>query len=501
MGLLRIHLVACVLLFAFSACTATSYPNRPLADGAANEEGRALASPPGRPAILMTFSGGGSRAAALDLFVLEELRRYGDGESGRRLIDDVAFVSSVSGGSVTAAYLGLYGPDAIDQLGPDFLARDNMATLELQAVDPVTWFRLAFGGYTRVDALRDLFDRQIFHDRTFAAMRSQPIVILNATDMASGEVFAFTAERFNDICSDLSGLPVSVGVASSAAFPVLLSPVDLQNHAVGCRGKLPADAWIRKDLNSRYTRYIDVEEYKRARYANALRHGEGAFRDVEYLHLLDGGLADNLGTHSLLDAIESPHGTFRLLEAINTGKLRRLVVITVNARSDPMSRLDQEATTPGIVSMVGAVISNPLDAATASIASQRRALLSELRTAAASAPPDALFGGVRVFDIEIDFDQFRPEQSDLQRKVKTIPTLWTVTPEQLAQLDEAAKLLLRQNPCFQQLLLDVGASAPFIDPSFAATGCPQPQPPPARSAPQPRGRVTAMIPGISSARE
>jgi hypothetical protein len=128
-------------------------------------------------------------------------------------------------------------------------------------------------------------------------------------------------------------------------------------------------------------------------------------------------------------------------------------------------------------------------------------LLSELRAAAANAPPDALFGGVRVYDIEIDFDQFRPEQSDLQRKVKNIPTLWTITPEQLGQLDQASQLLLRQNPCFQQLLLDVGASAPFIDPAFAATGCPQPQLPPVRTAPQPRGRVTAMIPDIGSARE
>lgn len=84
--------------------------------------------------------------------------------------------------------------------------------------------------------------------------------------------------------------------------------------------------------------------------------------------------------------------------AINTGKLRRLVVITVNARSEPPSSLDQQATTPGVVSMVGAVTSNPIDAATASIAAQRRALLSELRTAAMNAPPDALFGGVGVYD-------------------------------------------------------------------------------------------------------
>lgn len=470
-----------LLLCTLAACTPVHYPNVPLAAGAANPEGQPVTSPPERPVILMTFSGGGSRAAALALFALDELRRYGDGESGRRLIDDVDLVSSVSGGSVTAAYFGLYGPDAIDRLVPDFLARDNMAALELQAANPITWFRLASGRYTRIDALRDLLNRQLFHDRTFAAMRERPIVILNATDMASGEVFAFTPERFNDICSDLADLPVAVGVASSAAFPVLLSPMDLRNHSGNCRGNLPADAWIATDLSRLYPRYLDVEDYKRARYANALRHGKGAYRDIEYLHLLDGGLADNLGVHSLLDAIASPHGSFRVLEAINSGKLRRLVVVTVNARSDPASPLDRQAGTPGVVSMVNSVISNPIDAATASVAAQERNLLDEIRSAAASAPTNALFGGVHIYNIEIDFDQFLPGQSALEQEVKNIPTLWTISAKELGELDQAARLLLHQNPCFQQLLLDLGQSAPFLDPVFAGQGCPQPQPPGAPS--------------------
>ncbi len=472
---LRRRLAAWLLPLLLAACAAATYPNAPLPAGAANEEGRTVASPPDRPAILMTFSGGGSRAAALAFFALQELRRHGDGEPGRRLADDVAFVSSVSGGSVTAAYLGLYGPDGLDGLMPDFLARDNMAELKLEAVSPVTWYRLAFGGDTRIDVLSDLFDRQLFHRRTFAAMRERPIVVLNATDMASGEVFAFTAERFNDICSNLAALPISVGVAASAAFPVLLSPVDLENHAVGCAGAPPPATWIGKDLESRYTRYLDVEEYKRARYANALRHGEGASRDVRYLHLLDGGLADNLGVHSLLDAISSPHGSLRLLEAINAGRLRRLVVVTVNARSEPPSGLDRQARTPGVVSVVGAVVSNPIDAASAGVAAQRRALLSELRAAAANAPADARFGGVRVYDIEIDFDQFPPQEAALQKEVKEIPTLWTVTADQLGELDRAAQLLLRRHPCFQRLLLDLGQSGDFIDPDFAVQGCPQPE--------------------------
>lgn len=470
----RHNLVLLCALLAFCGCgTETQYPNKPLVGGAANAPDRTLNVPPTHPIIIASFSGGGSRAAALALSVLQELRRHSDGEPGRTLLDDVVLVSSVSGGSVTAAQFGLFGAAGLDRLTPDFLARDNMASLELQVVNPITWFRLASGRYTRVDALRDLFDRQLFKGRTFAQMARPdgPLIILNATDMGSGEVFAFTSERFNDICSDLASLPVSVGVAASAAFPVLLSPVGLRNYAVGCTGKLPAATWINDMLTQRYPRYLDVEEFKRARYANALRHGPDAFRPIDYLHLLDGGLADNLGVHSVMDVMTSPHGSMRLLDAINEGTVRRVVVMEVNARSDPPNDISTDPGTPGVLSMVNSVISNPIDAATAGNAAQFHTLLDELRDAASTPMPDARFGGTRVYSIEVDFDRLRPEQKALRDQVKSIPTLWTITQKNVEALDQAAQLLLHQHPCFQMLLLDV--HDPAGSPNEA---CPQPVP-------------------------
>jgi NTE family protein len=61
--------------------------------------------------LLLTFSGGGTRAAALSYGVLEELRKTEvviDGKK-RRLLDEVDGISSVSGGSFTAGYYGLFG--------------------------------------------------------------------------------------------------------------------------------------------------------------------------------------------------------------------------------------------------------------------------------------------------------------------------------------------------------------------------------------------------------
>ena len=60
--------------------------------------------------IIVTFSGGGTRAAALSYGVLEYFRETKIKVNGelRRLIDEIDVISSVSGGSFTAAYYGLF---------------------------------------------------------------------------------------------------------------------------------------------------------------------------------------------------------------------------------------------------------------------------------------------------------------------------------------------------------------------------------------------------------
>jgi hypothetical protein len=49
---------------------------------------------------------------------------------------------------------------------------------------------------------------------------------------------------------------------------------------------VPAPCWISADLTKQLPRYLNLEGYKRARYANALRDGPGRFRDERYSHLL-----------------------------------------------------------------------------------------------------------------------------------------------------------------------------------------------------------------------
>lgn len=467
MAALRHSLALVFFLAAVALSACASVPeNQPLPQHAANQERRSIIpADPGEPVIMMAFSGGGSRAAALAASVLGELKNthYPFAGQSRRLADDVKLISSVSGGSVTAAWFGLTGPDGLQTLRDNFLAQDNMTALELTGANPITWFRLAFTGFTRIDALEELLDKELFAKKTFKELDAaeKPFVILNATDMGSGQVFAFTPRRFDDICSSLDELPISVGVASSAAFPVLLSPVNFHNNSVACAGT-PADAeWMRDDLVKPATPYLNLPEYRDARYSNDLRRGEHSFRDVRELHFLDGGLADNLGFGSLRAALLANYDDTQLVTAINDGKIGKLVVIAVNARSDPPSDLDQDPSRPGLVSVVSAVVSIPIDATTASVESQLSALLTDLGKAASQVDPDkAKFAKMKVYAVMVDFDQL-PATTDEERRlrdaVKTIPTSWSLTKEQLDMIDKVGPLLLRRDPCFRQLLKDLGA--------------------------------------------
>lgn len=476
----RCLLLLCVLLA--GGCASTHFENTPLQAGAANPDRRSIdPESPDRPVILMTFSGGGSRAAALAESVLREMAAtsYAAADGNHVLTEDVKLISSVSGGSVTSAWFGLHRgpghPDGdLDGLRNDFLTRDNMAALELDAVNPITWFGLVTGNFTRIEAEEALFNDRLFHGATLAELNQpgRPYIVFNTTDTAGGETFALVPRRFDDVCSSYDALPVATAVSASAAFPILLTPVGFQDFSDGCAGRLRGGDWIRIDLSNPYTPYLNLPEYKEARYANDLRHGPDPFRRIDYLYFLDGGLADNLGTQSLRSALMAPYDDAGVLRAINDGKIRRLVIVIVNARSDPPNKLYRQNSQPGLVSMVQTVTSVPLDANTANSQIALSGLLGELSNAAAGAGSQARFGGMRVYGITVDYDQIPADTQahrQLRDQAKDVPTRWTLTAPQLQVTEAAGRFLLRRHPCYRALLADLHASQP---PAAAETDAP-----------------------------
>ena len=91
-------------------------------------------------ALMLAFSGGGTRAAALSYGVLKELRDtpVASGQGTIRLLDEIHTISSVSGGSFTSAYYGLHGDGIFDDYEEVFLRKKYRGCLGPARLESVT---------------------------------------------------------------------------------------------------------------------------------------------------------------------------------------------------------------------------------------------------------------------------------------------------------------------------------------------------------------------------
>jgi len=165
-------------------------------------------------ALILAFSGGGTRAAALAYGVLKALRDTPvPGSGNKRLLDEIHSISSVSGGSFTAAYFGLYGDRIFEDYEEAFLRRDVQAALIHGLWNPFSWFSRT----GRTEMAVKYYAKTVFHKATFADMlhADGPMIVINASDLGRGVRFSFVQDYFNLLCSDLSSFPVARAVTAS----------------------------------------------------------------------------------------------------------------------------------------------------------------------------------------------------------------------------------------------------------------------------------------------
>ncbi|MEN6624470.1 MAG: patatin-like phospholipase family protein, partial [Smithella sp.] len=182
--------------------------------------------------IVLTFSGGGTRAAALAYGVLAKLQQTGI-DKARSLLDEVDVISTASGGSFTGAYYTLFGNKIFTDFKDKFLYRNIEQEILRKVANPVNWFRLASPYFSRIDLAAELYDETIFNKSTYGMLARQakkPFLIVNATNLYQGARFEFTGRQFLYLGSDISSYPVARAVAASSAFPFLLSPISLVNY-------------------------------------------------------------------------------------------------------------------------------------------------------------------------------------------------------------------------------------------------------------------------------
>jgi NTE family protein len=407
--------------------------------------------------VVVTFSGGGKRAAAFSFGVLEALREVKvvtpDGEL-HSLLDEVDLISAVSGGAFTAAYYALNGKEAFESFAPRFLNHDTEKDLWHKILKPSSWPRLADPLVSRSDLEAEYLDQELFRGATvYDVMTRTPRVIITATDLVRAQPFSFTREQMNGVCVDPKSVPVARAVFASAATPIYFAPLVLRSHPGECGYQPPPVLPATGDP--------EEDGYRRDRAARL-----NAFLDARrgtYLHLADGAFSDNLGARAILDEVALGDTVIDALRRNGYSRARRMLFIVVDARTgfDP-----QFAKTPeplGIKHVMDAVVSVTFNRYSFETMNLLRARVGRwekevrsTRCKVALAIPDC-----DKFDIdlvELTFERVKePKQRDY---LDRIPTSFTLSFEQIIQLRRAAHLLVDESPELRHFLEESARSAP-----------------------------------------
>ena len=405
----------------------------------------------------LAFSGGGTRAAAFAYGVLEVMAEAYVRWEGRelRLLDEIDVISSVSGGSFTAAYYGLFGDRILEDYAEKFLYRDVQGHLTWSLFSPLSWVKLGSLKFNRGDLAAEYYDEILFEGKTFGDVvaRGGPRLNINATEIALGIQFTFDPAQFALICSDYSKFPVSRAVTASSAVPILFSTVILRNYAGSCPFEFPpwakaaqanADPSLRAHhLVTQMSKYADSET-------------------MPYIHLYDGGLSDNLGLRPFINRLTLSGNSWELAKAMGVVDTHRMLVIVVNAQSEMSHEFQQSDNDLSLSQAIDASSSIPLNEysfesltllrlALEGLASQlKKGRCKEWAETRRSAEGCDDF---KIYLVEVDFDKLADEK--LRRAMKHLPTSFRLSVEEVDTLRASAREIMTGSEDFQEFMRDM----------------------------------------------
>ncbi len=344
--------------------------------------------------VILSLSGGGKRAAAFSYGVLLGLEKIElEFPSGRKtnLLQEVNFISAVSGGATMAAFytLNKSSPERFHRF-TEFLYDDSELALTLRSIYPSNWFTSS--AVIEAKYFRDI----LFDNSTFSDLPKWPFLVIGATDLTRGMQFNFTEAQFRCIGSDIGKYPLSYAVAASAAYPIFFGTIPLKNF------NYPPDS-----------------------SAMSLNREKGRF-----VNLSDGGLVDNLAIRPYLQLLEkgfligNPQGKPRKLS-------KGLIYIRVDGSAPLTPQFEHSSQSPGLLSRLERAFGVALE-------QQVQGSLSNLV--------------VRYTDLldqwGVQYVLFRVglKEEDVPKEIKErpgfIPTRWTLSDEDIRLLVDAGQKMI-----------------------------------------------------------
>lgn len=448
-----LKLLVCVL-FLIGGCAKTGKIENqavsmlPVEDQRYSFANYAYQNPVGNVLLLLTFSGGGTRAAALSYGVLEELRdTYIKGNGNpKRLLDEVDRISAVSGGSFTAAYYGLFGEKIFDDFKEEFLYKDIQADLRRRILRIFKMIGRQFTGVSRTEDIIEYFDNYLFKGKTFADLQKSrgPFILINATDLNSQSQFVFTQRQFDFFCSDLSQFKIARAVAASSAVPILFQPVLIEKH--------PDCSFQKPDWVIRIERKALEENSRRLKSIASSMAFYLDENNPPFATLVDGGVSDNLGLRSVLRNANLAEGMDKLYDKLTkTVPITHAIIIVVNASTIAETDIGKSKKVPSLLDTIAAVTDVQLHLYNVeSNVLMKQELLQGIESLSLSGQE------ITPYYIELNLEDI--ENPEDRSFLNTIPTNFSLTREQTDKLIEVAKILLRQNPDYQKLFLDLDAT-------------------------------------------
>ena len=279
-----------------------------------------------------------------------------------------------------------------------------------------------------------------------------PTIVINATDLSLGQGFSFTGYHFNWICSDLDSYPISRAVAASSAVPVIFSPITLQNHAGTCKTK--PIVWKIEEENKQKSD-TNTLSIKQKRQIDALKVKDYRDnKDLKYLHLVDGGVADNLGIRSIINIVSFHNDSmWQAMKTYGMQKSKKVAFISVNAASflNPIvGQYRQGPSTANVIDSTTTIQSNKYNTDTIDLLrSQFPKWKKQIQTGRCKE--------LKTKDCaEIDFQLIEINLEDLNAKeiaeLGIVPTALELPHKTIYQLKAAGKNLLIRSNGFQKLL-------------------------------------------------
>ena len=189
-------------------------------------------------------------------------------------------------------------------------------------------------------------------------------------------------------------------------------------------------------------------------------------RNRPFIHLLDGGLADDLGLRGPLEGIVTRENAGRGMPWFQVDQIRKVVLVVVNASVAPDEGVDRREKSPGLREVAEAAGRVPISRYSFETVElfketvekwqreiNQRRQFTHAPAPAGSGSRKSLPDELQFYPIEVNFDALSDETE--RKFFKKLPTSFKLPPETVDRLRAVAARLLRQSENYRKLLRDL----------------------------------------------